>query len=156
DPPRCLPILRTAIAGNRITLTLTTNPFPVAACIQAGEIDIPVGPLPAGFYTVDLTLDDAPLGSTTFRVHAMDFPAGDLQTRVRSPAPGDKLRLIASVTSNCRVSFAPPAVSGRLIEIAATTSPPCANSPSLTRAELPVGPLPADTYEAELAINGTS
>jgi hypothetical protein len=156
DPPRCLPLFRTAIAGNRITVTGDSDAFPVSACLRAGPIEIPVGPLPAGFYTVDLTLDGAPLGATAFRVHATDVPQGDLRPSVRLPAPGDAPRLTASVTSDCRVTFAPPAVSGNQIEVAATTAPPCANEPALHTAELPVGPLPAGTYVAELTIDGTS
>jgi hypothetical protein len=151
----CLPIFETAIAGNRITLTGRPDPFPVAACLQAAAYEFPVGPLPAGSYTVDLVVEGAPLGTTTFRVRATDIPQGDLQPGVRLATPGDPLRLTATVSSDCRVAFAAPTVSGELIRIAAATSTPCQNSPSSTREVVTVGPLPAGAYTAELTIDGT-
>ena len=57
--------------------------YPVAACLQAGTFEIPVGPLSAGLYSVALNLDGAPLGSTGFRVRATDMPRG-----ASSRAPG--------------------------------------------------------------------
>ena len=65
-PLRCTPLFETAISGNRITLTGRTNPFPVAACLQVGDVTLPIGPLAAGFYSVDLSFDGSPLGSTTW------------------------------------------------------------------------------------------
>lgn len=150
----CLPIFETTIVGNRITLTGRPNLFPVAACLQAAAYEFPVGPLPADAYTVDLVVEGAPLASTSFRVHATDVPQGDLQPSLRLPTPRDPLRLTATVSSDCRVAFAPPTVSGDRVGIAASTSPPCQNSPSASRAVVTVGPLPAGAYTAELTIDG--
>ncbi|MEA2694835.1 MAG: hypothetical protein QOJ16_4222 [Acidobacteriota bacterium] len=150
----CLPVFETAIAGNRITLTGRPDPFPVAACLQAAAYEFPVGPLPAGSYTVDLVVEGAPLGTTTFRVRATDVPQGDLQPGLRLATPADPLRLTATVSSDCRVAFAPPTVSGDLVEIAASTATPCQNSPSASREVVTVGPLPAGAYTAELTIDG--